>query len=62
MYKAGDKVRIIKSPYFFVKPGTICRIVTIQFNQYPETWKNYILDNPGKCHAFKLHEIEKIKD
>lgn len=62
MISIGDKVKIIKSPYWSVKVKGIFKILDIQFSQFPKMWRNYILDNPEKCHTFKIHEIEKIEE
>jgi hypothetical protein len=57
--KIGDKVTIIKSPYFNIKTGTVATIIDIKFAQYGESWIVYILDLP--CQAFKAYEIKKIE-
>ena len=56
--KIGDKVIVIKSPYFSIKVGTIATIIDIKFAQYGKSWIVYILDL--SCQAFKEYEIKKM--
>jgi len=55
--KIGDEVRIIKSPYYHVKKGTIARIVKIYYNPFGKGNHLYLLDLPD-YNLFREHEIE----
>lgn len=59
--KIGDKVKIIHSPYYRVKKGTIGTIVDIKYENYGKNWTMYILDTKF-CSTFRIYEIEKIEE
>jgi hypothetical protein len=57
----GNKVRVIRSPYFSIKNGTESYIIKKLFERYGENWTMYILDTKP-CSTFRRHEIEKIEE
>lgn len=60
MLKVGDKVKVIKSPYYGVKAGTITTVANIVNAQFGKRWTIYILDTAvgGSFYEWELEKID----
>ena len=56
----GDRVTVIKSPYFSVKPGSVSVVTEVRQNHFGKGKHLYVLGEfPNR--AFRRYEIRKAK-